>query len=405
MALYRYRAIDADGRVQSGELEAADRDAAVDRLRAGGLLPVAAAEAGGAPLRLPASGVARGARIPQKQLAFFTRKLATVIQAGLDLDKALEIAGGVAAGKGVRRLVGRVLTDLRDGKSLSEALAVHERLFPRYFVPMVRAGEASGSLGPVFARIAAIMEDSERMRQGVRSALVYPVILLTTAVGSIVLLMTVVLPRFEAMFRDAGQKLPTVTRVFMTASDVMIHYGPVLLLGLLLAALIVQRGRRDHAFRLRTDEYLLRLPLVGGVILHTEVALLTRTLGMLVQNGVPLLSGLTIAGASLSNAALAAAFAGVRNAVKNGSPFAAALQRARLFPVLAAQMIAVGEASGRLAEMLMETGALYDEEVRTLTQRFLTLLTPIVTLVLSLLIVGIIGSVLVAVLSVNDLVL
>jgi general secretion pathway protein F len=404
MALYSYRAIDADGCVQAGELEASDRDTVIERLRAGGLLPVSAAEAETKSSGSHALPMSRRPRISQKHLALFARKLATVVQAGLDLDKALEIAGDLGKGRELRRLVERVVADLRGGKSLSDALAAHERLLPRYFIPMVRAGEASGSLGQVFARIAGIMEESERVRQSVRSALAYPIILLVTALGSVILLMAVVLPRFEAMFRDAGQKLPTITRVFMSASELTIDFGPIAAFSGLMTVVLMHRGRRDHAFRLRTDRLVLAIPVIGEAVLRTEIALFARTLGMLVQNGVPLLSGLTIAGASLANTALSTALAEARTAVKNGSTLAAALRQAGYFPPLAVQLIAAGEASGRLADMMIETGAVYDEEVRSFTQRAITLLTPIITLGLSLLVVAIIGSVLVAVLSVNDLV-
>ncbi|WP_119459643.1 type II secretion system F family protein [Rhodospirillaceae bacterium SYSU D60014] len=406
MVVYRYRAFDSEGLLQTGELEASDQSAAVDQLQALGLLPVAAVAFDGPASRTGATpGNPRGRRVPQKQIALFTRKLATVIQAGLELDKGLEIAGSLGRTENLQRMVERVLVDLRGGKSLSDALAVHEPHFPRYYVPMVRAGEASGKLAPVLAHIATLMEESERLRQSVRSALAYPAILMVTAVGSIILLMTVVLPRFEPLFRDAGRELPLITRIFMAASDAMIAYGPALLLALLLAALLLQRKRREPGFRLGTDRLLLRAPVLGDVITRLEVALVTRTLGMLVQNGVPLLSGLAIVEASLTNTALAKGLGDVRTAVKNGSSFAVALQHAGIFPSLAVQLAAVGEASGRLAEMLIETSALYDDEMRTLIQRLLTLLTPTITLALSLLIVGIIGSVLVAVLSVNDLVM
>jgi general secretion pathway protein F len=270
---------------------------------------------------------------------------------------------------------------------------------------MVRAGEASGSLGTVFARIADLMEESERLRQNVRSALIYPSVLMVTALGSIVLLMTVVIPRFEPLFRDAGRELPLITRIFMAASDAMIQQGPALLLVMLSTVLLLRWKRRDPQVRIRTDRLLLRAPFLGGLILRIEVALFTRTLGMLLQNGVPLLSGIAIVESSLSNAALAAGLGAVRTDVKNGGSLAAAMRRGEVFPDLAIQLVTVGEASGRLAEMLIETGALYDEEVRLLVQRLLALLTPVVTLGLSLLIAGIIGSVLAAILSVNDLIL
>ena len=406
MTVFRYRAFDSEGLLQSGELEATDQGAAIDQLQALGLLPVAAVAFDGPASRAGTRpGLARGRGIPQKQIALFTRKLATVIQAGLDLDKGLEIAGSLGRTESLHRMVERVLADLRGGKSLSDALAIHDLHFPRYYVPMIRAGEASGKLAPVLAHIATLMEESERVRQNVRSALAYPAILMITAVGSIILLMTVVLPRFEPLFRDAGRELPLITRIFMAASDAMIDYGPALLLVLLLTALLLQRKRREPGFRLRTDRFLLRAPVLGDMITRLEVALITRTLGMLVQNGVPLLSGLTIVEASLTNTALAKGLGDVRVAVKNGNMFAVALRQVGIFPSLAVQLVTVGEASGRLAEMLIETSALYDDEMRMLIQRILTLLTPTITLALSLLIVGIIGSVLVAVLSVNDLVM
>lgn len=405
MVQFSYRAIDGDGRLVSGSVEAASQQAAVERLHAGGLLPVEAVEGAAGLPDLAVLGQRRRARIPAAQLVLFTRKLATVVQAGLDLDKALEIAGEASHAPQLKQAVARMLTDIRAGKAFSEALGVYEDALPRYYVPMVRAGEAGGTLGPAIARIAALLERGHKLRQSITSALVYPTILVITALGSIVLLMTVVIPRFEPLFRDAGRQLPLITRVFMAASETVVQQGPLLLLAVLAGLVLLRHKRREPAFRRRSDGWVLRLPLVGAAVLRFQVAILARSLGMLLQNGVALLAALSIVETSLGNAALAAGLREVRLAVKDGAAFSAALRQGGLFPDLLIQLVAVGEASGRLAEMLIEAGNSYDEDTQTSIQRLLALLTPLVTLCLSLIIAAIIGSVLVAIISVNDLVL
>jgi general secretion pathway protein F len=405
MAQFSYRALDGDGRLVSGRLEAASHQAVIDHLSASGLLPVEAAEGPGA---MPAFAVPAGRarrRIPQGHLVLFTRKLAAVVQAGLDLDKALEIAGQASNAPQLKQAVAVILADIRAGKAFSEALATYEDALPRYYVPMVRAGEAGGTLGPAIARIAALMERGHKLRQSITSALVYPTILVLTALGSIVLLMTVVIPRFEPLFRDAGRELPLITRIFMGASETIVQQGPVILLALLIGLLLLRYKRQDRAFRQRSDGWILRLPLAGAAVLRFQVAIMARSLGMLLQNGVSLLAALSIVETSLGNAALAAALREARLAVKDGAAFSTALQQSGLFPDLLIQLVAVGEASGRLAEMLVDAGTSYDDDTQTSIQRLLALLTPLVTLGLSMIIAAIIGSVLVAIISVNDLVL
>lgn len=405
MAQFSYRALDGDGRLVSGRVEAASHQAVIDHLNASGLLPVEAAEGGGAMPALAVPGGRARRRIPQGQLVLFTRKLAAVVQAGLDLDKALGIAGQASNAPQLKPAVAAILTDIRAGKAFSEALASYEDALPRYYVPMVRAGEVGGTLGPAIARIAALMERGQKLRQSIISALVYPTILVITALGSIVLLMTVVIPRFEPLFRDAGRQLPLITRIFMGASETIVQQGPVILLALLIALLLLRYKRRDPTFRRRSDGWVLRLPLAGAAVLRFQVAIMARSLGMLLQNGVSLLAALSIVETSLGNAALAAALREARLAVKDGAAFSTALQQSGLFPDLLIQLVAVGEASGRLAEMLVDAGASYDEDTQTTIQRLLALLTPVVTLGLSMIIAAIIGSVLVAIISVNDLVL
>jgi general secretion pathway protein F len=276
-------------------------------------------------------------------------------------------------------------------------------VFTRAYVSLVRAGEAGGGLDDVLARLADYLENAEKLAEQVKSALVYPIILLVMAGLSIVVLLTVVVPQFTPLFENAGAELPVLTRIVVGAGDLMQRYWWLLLVALALLWWLARRQMQRSESRARIDRWLLRVPLLGGLLTRLDTARLARTLGTLLANGVPILNALSIATQTIGNAALREALGETATAVKEGKGVADPLARTRRFPPLAVRLIAVGERSGHLEAMLLKIADIYDGEVRSTVDRLMSLLVPVLTLVLGAIIATIIGAVMMAILSAYEL--
>jgi general secretion pathway protein F len=403
--VFHYKAVDADGEVQEGDMEAADVQAVIERLQSSGHIPIRAEEvragkAAGGRFRLPEL---RRRGVSQRQVGIFTQELATLLRAGLPLDRALEILLDLAEDEQMAGMIARMQEAVRGGKSLSEALEAQQRVFSRFYVNMVRAGEAGGALDVVLGRLADYLTRSKELRDSVLSALIYPAILVSVAGLSVVILLTFVVPQFTQLFEDMGKALPLPTQIVVSLGDLFRAYWWALLLALGGVIWLIQRQLENPNTRYRWDKRLLRLPLFGDLIARLEVARFSRTLGTLLGNGVPLLTALSIVKETLSNRVLATGIEPVADQLKEGQGLAGPLMEAQLFPPLAVHMIKVGEETGHLEEMLLQVADIYDREVQTAVKRLLALLEPILILGLAVIIAAIIISILMAILSVNEL--
>jgi len=396
--------VDASGEVVRDELDAATLDAAIARLRDQGLLPLAVNEA--------KSGFLRGGfgqplfskrrALSRKTIALLTQQLASLLHAGMPLDRALTILIGVTEDEQAKPVLERVQEKVRGGSSLADALEV-QGVFSRFYLNMVRAGEAGGALDVVLKRLTEFLERSQALRETVTSALIYPIILLSVSALSVIILLTFVVPQFQRLFADAGKALPLATQIVIAVGDGFRYYWWVGAILFVLLSAIARRQLSQPESRARWDDWFLRLPLFGDLIAKVETARLSRTLGTLLGNGVSLLNALTIVRETLSNQVLAGALGEVAEHVKTGRGLADPLLEAGRFPKLAVQMIRVGEETGQLQEMLLQVADTYDGEVQTAVKRLLTLLEPALILGLGVIIAGIIMSILVAILSLNDL--
>jgi general secretion pathway protein F len=411
MALYRYKAVNAAGDVAAGELEAANESEIVDRLRDQGLLPMqveTATAARGAVAKTAAAPRAARWFAPKKvtrdHLLAFTRELATLLRAGLPLDRALEVLIGLAQVQPVTQLLQTIRDDVRGGKSLSQALDAHRNIFSRFYVNIVRAGEAGGALGPVLTRLADTMERNKDLRESVRAALIYPTILVCVAAVSVLILLAVVVPQFQKTFAQAGKALPLPTEIVIVAGTALRDYWWLMFLGIAAIVWIVRWRLRSPEVRLRWDARVLRMPLVGDLMARVEVARFARTLATLLGNGVTLLSGLAIVKETVGNTVMAQALDGVVTRLREGKGFGRPLAETALYPKLATQMILVGEESGRLEEMLNRVADVYDREVQIAIKRFLAVLEPALILGLAVLIGGIVFSILLGVMGMSELV-
>ncbi|TVR63641.1 MAG: type II secretion system F family protein, partial [Candidatus Competibacteraceae bacterium] len=326
-----------------------------------------------------------------------TQQLSNLLNAGLPLDRALTILISVTDDAPSKSLLERVQDQVRGGSTLADALEA-QGTFSRFYLNMVRAGEAGGALEAVLKRLTEFLERSRALRESVSSALIYPLILLSVAALSVIILLTFVVPQFEQLFADAGRALPLATQIVIAAGHGFRYYWWVGLLAILLLATALRRQLNQPESRVRWDRWFLSLPLFGDLIAKVETARLSRTLGTLLGNGVSLLNALTIVRETLSNRVLALALGEVAEHVKTGRGLADPLLEAGDFPKLAVQMIRVGEETGQLQEMLLQVADTYDEEVQTAVKRLLTLLEPALILGLGVVIAGIIMSILVAIL-------
>jgi general secretion pathway protein F len=403
MPVFAYKAVSGTGEVVEDRIEAADEQSVIRQLQDMGHVPIRVAPAKGAGSSWLTLGRSGARRLSQKDVAIFTQDLATLLHAGLPLDRSLEVFMDLSEDPRLEHLAGGVLEKVRGGAALSGALEAQVGVFSRFYLNMIRAGEAGGALEAVLQRLAEYLERAKELRDSVISALIYPAILVTLALVSVFVLLAFVVPQFEQLFEGAGRALPLPTQIVMGTADFLAAYWWALLLGVAAVVLYMRRQLNDPVKRYTWDARFLRLPLAGELIRKMEVARFARTLGTLLGNGVPLLGALSVVKETLSNRVLAEGVEVAAASLKEGQGMAEPLLATGLFPKLGMQMIKLGEETGRLDEMLMRAADTYDREVRLSIQRMLTLLEPVLIVGLGVVIAGIIMSILVAILSVNEL--
>jgi len=402
-ARWRFRAVDADGAVVAGELDAADSAAAVAALRAAGRLPL---EVSPAPRGLWAAlnaDVAIGGALRSADRVAFTRGLAALSEASLPLDRALQTLQTLGGGRAVRQVAGRLLAAVRGGDALSAAMEREGAAFPPAYRSIVRAGEAAGALAPALSRLADGEEAQARRRAAVRSALVYPAFLLVAAVAAITVLLTVVAPTFAPMLRDADVAPPLTTRLVMGAGDAVQRWWPLALAVVAAFAIVARLALARPRVRAAWHRALLRAPVIGAVRRKLASARVARALGELLGGGVALLAALRLARDAAEDAALTAEMDRIAPLAEAGAGLAGPLRDGGLLAPLAVQLIAVGEETGRLAPMLLKAADILEEEGRVSLERLTSLLTPLLTLVMGGLIAVIVSSFLFALSSINEL--
>lgn len=401
--LYAYKAVNNHGETEEGVRDAADERQLIAALQAEGYIPIRVVPASAKSflgLRLGA----RQVRLSQKDIAMFTAELATLLESGLPLDKSLQVLIDLTEDNPrVSKLIGKVLERVKGGSTLADALEKQSGVFSKFYLNMIRAGEAGGGLGDVLARLAEYLERSRELKDTVSTALIYPAILLIMSLVSLFVMLTFVVPQFSEMFETAGKALPVSTQIVVGLAEWLQNYWWMLILAVVLAVGYMNLQMADPARKKVWDGRFLKLPLAGNIILSQETANISRTLGTLLGNGVSILSSLAIVRETVNNLVLAAAIHEAEDQLRQGRNMSDALMDKGLFPKLAMQMIKMGEETGRLEEMLLRVASIYDKQLRIAIQRMLALLEPALIITLGLMIGGIIVSILLAILSVNDL--
>lgn len=403
MPLFEYKAVAPSGETVSGTMEAASMDMVVLKLQEAGNIPLQARESGGGGFSLASLSLSRRG-MNSREVGEFTQQLSTLLGAGLPLDRSLHVLMELSENERVQRTVRDIRDRVREGGSLSDALEEQHGAFNRLFINMVRAGEIGGTLDVTLVRLTDYLERSRDLKDAVISALIYPVLLLFLAAGSLILLLVYVIPQFTPIFEELGGDLPFITKVVLGVGAVLQNFWWAIIL---VTALIVWQFRRmlaDQEKRFSWDSRVLSMRWVGDLVAKLETARLSRTLGTLLSNGVPLLAALSIARNVISNTVLRKDVNDAAREVKTGGSLATNLAKGGRFPRLALQMVSVGEETGQLDGMLMKVADTYDKEVRNTIDRLLAIFTPVVTMLLAAMIGTIVLSVLLAILGINDLV-
>jgi general secretion pathway protein F len=403
MPVFRYTAIVPGGALTQGMMEAADKAAVVAALRRQGNIPMRAEPARGS----WQGGLAalqrwrRGLRA--QDVAELTRELAVMLSAGQDLDRALRFLIEMSSSPRVTRVLSALRDSVRDGSAFAAALAQHPASFSRLYVGLVRAGEAGGTLASTLERLATLLERERALAATVASALVYPTILLLAAIGSVTLLLIYVLPQFVLLFEDSGAPLPTSTRLLITAGGLLTNWGPAALVVLAALALSVVRLLRHPGPRLALDRLRLRLPIIGKLSREVLAARLTRTLGTLLLNGMPLITALDVVRDALGNQAGVHALEAATVAARGGAGLARPLASSGLFPLRTVHLLRLGEETAQLGEMALRAAEIHEEKTRLAVQRLVSLLTPAITIGIGGVIAVIVGSLIQAMMGMNDL--
>jgi type IV pilus assembly protein PilC len=407
MARFKYVAMDSAGSETQGVLDAEDESQAVSILRANGLFPTRVAEVRTGPARRGApaksgKGLKAEIKLPRflagrvkaKQLMVFTRQLATLIDAGLPLLRGLRILLKQEKNQGLRDAVSSMGEAVEGGSTFSEALAQHPKIFDDLFVNMVRAGEAGGVLDVVLSRLAEFMEKAERIKSRVKSAMVYPVVVLIAAVGIVAFMMIAVIPKFEEIFSGllGGGELPALTQFVINISNTVKERGLLVAGAIVLIVVASKLLARTRAGGEVLDHLKLRMPVFGPLTIRTATARFSRTLGTLMSSGVPVLQALNIVRDTVGNRVISRAIQGVHDSVKEGDNMAMPLEASGLFPSMVVSMVDVGEETGALPEMLIRIADNYDDEVDRAVDGMTSVIEPLLIVFLAV----VVGTIVVA---------
>ena len=392
---FKYQAFDAHGKMQNGQLNAETEKDALRILRGKNLTPVKIQES-----KQGLEG-ARRKKISNADLLDFTNGLCTLVEARVPIDKALRLLDGITESPAMKELVLNLLRDIKEGKSLADAMESHPSVFSKMYVNIVRAGEEGGILHDLLPDLADFLDTNTKTRQAIVSAMIYPIVLLVTGVISVFLLLVFVVPQFAAMFEDAGTGIPPSALFLLNLSDFIQSYGYLFIILAVSLVFFWYRLDKDPVTKLQKDNFLLSLPLIGRLILYKECAVFSRTLGALLGAGIPLIRSLRVSREVVVNTVLSKHLTDVEEDVRGGAGLGISIEKTGIFPTLLHQLVAVGEESGRTSEILLKSASTFDNYVRTQMSVIVSAMQPALIIFLAIAVGGITITMLSAVFSMN----
>ncbi|HBR16570.1 MAG: hypothetical protein A3G39_09980 [Deltaproteobacteria bacterium RIFCSPLOWO2_12_FULL_43_16] len=407
MALYTYQAIDPQGNMITGSMEVFDEKALVTKLQEMGCYPlkvVRPEEKKGytfsqiLPFTAPFT-----AKISPKDIISFTHQLSTMLSAGLPLDRSLAILSELEENKALKAIIAELYKGIHAGKPFAQCMAGYPKVFSGIYVNMIKGGEASGSLELVLNRLTKFLEESQHLREEITSALLYPALLTTVGGAAVAVMLVFVIPKFSEMFSDMGAVLPIPTRILLGISGFIVAYWWAILGITAIGAAGLIRYINTEAGRLAWDSAKLKIPVIGMLHLKAVVSRFARTLGTMLQSGLPITEAMRITRDTMGNASLSRGMTPVMDGIKRGKGIARPLKEMGRFPGLVVHLITVGEETGRLDEMLLKLSEVYENDLRNSTKRFVALLEPALILVMGVIVGFIVLSMLLAIFSINEI--
>ena len=389
---YAYKVRDSQGHLKSGTIEADSAPLVAQRLKGMGMVPIEIQKKSSVSFGKDVEIFGLGPKVKVSDLATFSRQFATMIHAGLPIVRSLAILADQTPNKPLAAAIKTIRLDIERGASLAHALARHPKVFPRLYVAMARAGEAGGVLDGVLIQLADSLEKQVVMRRKIKSAMSYPIGVLSLVAVVMVAMLLFVVPTFQGLFASLGGKLPLLTRILVGASEFTQAYFPFIFVALIVIAAVFLKWSRTPGGRKSIDTFKLKVPLIGPLQQKAAIARFTRTLGVLLKSGVSILGALEITSETVGNVVITEALDDVGQSVKVGESMAGALERHPIFPPLVTQMLAVGEETGAVDEMLTKVAEFYEEQVESTVESLTSILEPLLMVVLG----GSVGTMVIA---------
>ncbi len=399
MPTFAYEALDTRGQRISGTLEAPDQQQLISNLVSQGFQPVKIKRL----RRLETIWAGRRSRLSHDELLYFTRELADLLKAGVALERALVIVEDSAEQDHIKHLLKSLREEIHGGRKLSEALAMYPAIFDNLYINMVRVGELGGVLALVLERLDDFLERSMRIRKFIITSSIYPSILALVGIISVTILVTFVVPKFGQIFEDMNQPMPLITKIIVEASSFLQSWWWALLLAILTTGGAFYAYIHSMEGQAWWDKTLLRLPVAGAFVKKIQLGRFSRTLGTLLESGIPILKGISLSGEVVTNSVLKSAIKEIYKGIRQGKSLSQLMKKTGIFPSLMVHLVAVGEETGKMSEMLLKIADDMDERVQQETKIFLSMIEPITIVVMGIVIGGIILSMLMAIFGINDI--
>lgn len=398
MAKYKYLITDKYGKEKRGTMEAASEETVISKLKSEGNVVLSVSQA--ADLANASWNITIGNPVKKKDITIFCKQFYSILTAGVTVIDGLRMVQDQTENKYLRQALYNVMVSVEKGDSLADAMEMEKKIFPSLLIHMVAAGEATGNLEIAFDRICTQFDKDMKLASMVKSAMIYPIVVLVVAVAVVIVLLTTVIPNFQQTFDQMGEELPMLTQAVIGASDFVLNNLPVVLGVLLFLILFLSIGRKTEPGKQITSRISLKIPMFRNFSVKNAAAKFSMTMSTLIVSGVPLVEALDIVANVIENRVIRAAVKGCREEVMQGIPMSEPLEASRIFPPMVTHMLKIGEETGTTEQMLDKVAEYYESEVEEATKRLTTAMEPMIIVVLAIVVGGVVGAIMMPMLSI-----